>query len=165
MKLLTRAKVEDVLIGFEAGRLNREQTLLELLDMSQIPDFEGIWEFLIIHLCLLEIAAAQPRLAHLVAHWQAETAAWQQRLKRFANKPKASFRNAVRHDFEQARQQLLQNDAVKLVLNLELHLEETLIPDELDLAESVALLDLPAKEMAWFLEYDGNKTERAAEQT
>ena len=154
MNLASRAKVEDVLIQLENGNLSRQQALWEILEMPQTPDFEGIWEALIIHVCLTELAARLPQLQHLTAHWQKEIRAWQQRLQRFNAKAKPSFRNALRHDFEQAYQQLLQNDAVKLVLNLEMHVEDVLDVNAISLAEWLIPLNLPERGLEWFLNYE-----------
>ncbi|QTA87933.1 hypothetical protein [Desulfonema magnum] len=43
--------------------------------------------------------------------------------RRFLKNPNPLFCNAIRKDFEQVRQNLLKNDAIKLLLNVEMHLE------------------------------------------
>jgi uncharacterized protein Usg len=93
---LIRSSVEDVLSRFQTGELGLDQAVQDILDMPQTPDFEGIWELLIIRICLSELAPVFPQTRQFQTHWKKEISAWQQRLKRFLKKPKASFRNAVR---------------------------------------------------------------------
>ncbi|WP_207682861.1 hypothetical protein [Desulfonema magnum] len=121
--------------------------------MPQVPDFEGIWELLIIHICLAELASAFPGIRNIGPHWMKEIRAWQQRLRRFLKKNKASFRNAVRKDFEQAHENLLKNDAAKLLLNMEMHTEDIIGSDEIPLTEVIVGMNLEEKEMDWFLNY------------
>ncbi len=154
MNLLTRSYIERVLIRFESGKISLQSAVKELSDMPQVPDFEGIWELLIIHICLTELASVFPGIRHIGPHWKKEIRAWQQRLRRFLKKPKASFRNAVRKDFEQAREKLLKNDAVKLLLNMEMHTEDIISSDEISLTEVITGMNLEEKEMEWFLNYN-----------
>ncbi|MDM8524552.1 hypothetical protein QUF80_14380 [Desulfococcaceae bacterium HSG8] len=153
MNLLTRSHVEHILTRFESGKISLQSAVKELADMPQVPDFDGIWELLIIHICLAELASAFPDIRHIEPHWKREIRAWQQRLRRFLKKPRSSFRNAIRKDFEQAREKLLKNDAIKLLLNVEMHTEDIINSDEIPLAEVIAGMNLEEKKMEWFLNY------------
>ena len=64
MNLLIRSNVEHVLSRFQTGELGLDQAVQDILDMPQIPDFEGIWELLIIHICLSELAPMFPQTRH-----------------------------------------------------------------------------------------------------
>ena len=154
MNLLTRSSVERVLIRFQTGEISLDQAARNLLDMPQIPDFEGVWEMLIIHTYLAELALLSPRIRQFRNHWKKEIRAWQQRLGRFLKKPKPSFRNAIRKDFEQAHRNLHKNDAMKLILNVEIHLEEVFDLDEISVSDMISDLKLERNAMKWFLEYD-----------
>ncbi|CAN2042480.1 conserved hypothetical protein [Candidatus Magnetomoraceae bacterium gMMP-15] len=153
MNLLTRSNIENVLIQFEAGKISRQQAILDLLEMPQVSDFEGIWELLIIHVYLIKITVKFPQLLYLIPHWKKEVNAWQQRLKRFLQKPKPSFRNAINNDFKDAKKRLLKNDMAKLVLNLEMHLEDIINLDEVSISELLIHFNLENKEIDWFLSF------------
>jgi len=154
MNLLMRSGVEHVLSRFQTGELSLDQAVRNLLDMPQIPDFEGIWEMLIIHIYLAELSLCFPRTRQFRSHWKKEIRAWQQRLRRFLKKPKPSFQNAIRKDFEQAHRNLSENDAIKLLLNLEIHLEEVFDLDKVSVSDMISDLKLEENSMEWFLEYD-----------
>ena len=59
MNLATRSYIEDVLCNFETGVINREQALWDLLEIHQIPDFEGIWELLMTHMAKTQSLLSQ----------------------------------------------------------------------------------------------------------
>jgi len=154
MNLLIRSSVERVLSRFQTGELSLDQAVRNLLDMPQTPDFEGVWEMLIVHTYLAELALLFPRARQFRSHWKKEIRAWQQRLRRFLKKPKPSFRDAIRRDFEQAHRNLYKNDAIKLVLNVEIHLEEVFDLDEISVSDMISDMKLEGNSMEWFLGYD-----------
>ena len=69
-------------------------------------------------------------------------------------RPVSETRNAIRKDFEQAHRNLHKNDAMKLILNVEIHLEEALNLDEISVSDMISDLKLERNAMEWFLEYD-----------
>jgi len=72
MNFLMRSGLEHVLNRFQTGEINFDQAVRNLLDMPQLPDFEGIWEMLIIHISLAELALPFSQVRQFRSHWKKE---------------------------------------------------------------------------------------------
>jgi len=150
-----RTQIDHIIGQFETGQISRKQAVWSIIEMPEIPDFKGIWEILIIHITLLEISQYFPNAERFSHHWNKEIQSWQNRLIRFIDKPKASYRNAVKKHFYRACDQMFKDDYANLLLNMEIHIEEILGCDDTGMGEKLLDLNLNLKDMSWFLQYPG----------
>ncbi len=153
MNLMHRNQIDRIIGQFEQGMITRKQAVWSLTEMPEHPDFQGIWETLIIHIILMEISRVQPDTEKYRKHWQSEVKAWQNRLNRFVRKSKASYRNAVRKHFYQAADHLFKDEYANLLFSLEIHLEEITGNTDFDVEDILTGLKPETKDMEWFLEY------------
>lgn len=148
-----RNQIDRIIGQFEQGIITRKQAVWSLMDMPEHPDFQGIWETLIVHIVLMEISRVLPDTEKYRKHWLSEIKAWQNRLNRFVRKSKASYRNAVRKHFYQAADHLFKDDCANLLFSIEIHLEEITGIADCAIEDILSKMKPDAKDMEWFLEY------------
>ena len=153
MYLMFRYQIDDTLTAFEKGEISKKEALWRLAAMPENPNFKGIWEILLIHIALIEVTKGIQGTDNVRKHWSNEIKAWQKRINRFINKPKASFRNAVKKHFFHACEDLFKDEYADIIFQMEMHMEDYVNVEKFPIGSRLSKMDFNSKDMEWFLTY------------